>query len=59
MQKGKRHSELKGNLKKWLSGEFRRHGAHDARIYGAFCFFFKRNNLVTVFQLPRDFSHAQ
>lgn len=54
VEKGLQHSEMKGNLHKWASEQFRAHKATDLRVYGEFCFFFKGSNLITVFDIPTN-----
>jgi hypothetical protein len=48
------HSQTKGSLRKWLSGEFRDHKMTDAKIYGKHCFFFYNDKLITVISIPRS-----
>lgn len=54
LEKGKRHSDTKGNLYKYLSGEFSTHRASDVRIYGENLFFFRGKSLATIYQIPNS-----
>lgn len=52
---GKKHSEAKGNLKKWITSVyFKNKEMNNIRIYGENCFFFSKNVLVTVYQIPNN-----
>lgn len=52
---GLRHADMKGYLKKYISGLYLRYeNANSILIYGEVIFFFHYNVLITVYQLPAE-----
>lgn len=52
-EKGLRHAQMTGDLKRWASGIYLSyHNANDMRLYGDYLFLFKRGRLLTVFRIP-------
>lgn len=55
LEQGKKHSDTKGQLKKYIDGLWFRHrNANNVRLYGENLFLFVDNTLVTVYQLPNN-----
>ena len=54
-ENGLKHSELTGNLKKWVDGlYFRSQTANQIRLYGDKAYIFCNTKLVTVIQIPHN-----
>lgn len=54
-EKGLRHSDLTGNLKKWVDGlYFRNHAANQIRLYSDKAYIFAGEKLITVLQIPHN-----
>lgn len=53
---GLTHSEMKGQLKKYISKLwFQYRTANNVRIYGENIFFFSNMTLITIYRLPNNF----
>lgn len=53
--KGLKHSEMKGNLKKYATAIWFKYKTGDnMRVYGENLFLFEKNILITVYQLPNN-----
>jgi len=56
LEKGLKHSDTKGKLKKFLDGLYLSHKtANNMRIYARKIFLFRDNLLITVIDLPKQF----
>ena len=54
-EKGLRHSDLTGNLKKWVDKQyFYNRRANQIRLYGDKAYIFHNQNLITVIQIPHN-----
>ena len=54
-KKGLRHSDLTGNLKKWVDSlYFRNHSANQIRLYSDKAYIFAGEKLITVLQIPHN-----
>lgn len=54
-EKGLRHSDLTGNLKKWVDGlYFRNRSANQIRLYSDKAYIFTGDKLITVIQIPHN-----
>ena len=54
-ENGLRHSELTGNLKKWVDGlYFRNRSANQIRLYSDKAYIFTGQKLITVLQIPHN-----
>ena len=54
-EKGLRHSDLTGNLKKWVDSlYFRNHSANQIRLYSDKAYIFAGEKLITVLQIPHN-----
>lgn len=52
---GKKHTQCKGNLKKYVDELYRqKETCNNIRVYGEVIFLFAGNNLVTVYHLPNE-----
>lgn len=52
---GIKHSEVKGNLRKWVDGIYlSEENANNIRLYGDKIFLFHNNLLITVMQIPSN-----
>lgn len=54
-EKGLRHSDLTGNLKKWVDSlYFKNRAANQIRLYGDKAYIFQNEKLITVIQIPHN-----
>ena len=54
-EKGLKHSDLTGNLKKWVDGlYFYNKNANNIRLYGDKAYIFRNTKLITVIQIPHN-----
>lgn len=54
-EKGLKHSDLTGNLKKWVDSlYFRKCTANQIRLYGDKAYIFHNTKLITVIQIPHN-----
>lgn len=54
-EKGLRHGDLTGNLKKWVDSlYFRNHSANQIRLYADKAYIFTGVKLITVLQIPHN-----
>ena len=54
-EKGLRHHDLTGNLKKWVDGLYlRNHSANQIRLYADKAYIFTGVKLITVLQIPHN-----
>lgn len=54
-ERGLKHSDLTGNLKKWVDGLwFRNKTANQIRLYGDKAYIFRDATLITVLQIPHN-----
>ena len=54
-EKGLRHSDLTGNLKKWVDSlYFRNRSANQIRLYSDKAYIFTGDKLITVIQIPHN-----
>lgn len=55
MERGLKHSDLSGQLRKWVDHVWARSsGANCFRLYGDKIYLFKGSKLITVMQIPND-----
>lgn len=54
-EKGLRHCDLTGNLKKWVDGlYFKNRAANQIRLCGDKAYIFQNEKLITVMQIPHN-----
>lgn len=54
-EKGLRHGNLTGNLKKWVDSlYFKNRTANQIRLYGDKAYIFQNEKLITVIQIPHN-----
>ena len=54
-EKGLRHGDLTGNLKKWVDKQyFYNKAANQIRLYGDKAYIFQNEKLITVIQVPHN-----
>ena len=54
-EKGLKHSELTGNLRKWVDGLYLKHRqGNQIRLYGDKTYIFHDGRLITVIQIPNN-----
>ena len=54
-EKGLKHSDLTGNLKKWVDSlYFKNRAANQIRLYGDKAYIFHDTKLITVLQIPHN-----
>lgn len=54
-EKGLKHSELSGSLKKWVDGLYLKHRTgNQIRLYGDKAYIFHNVDLITVIQIPHN-----
>lgn len=54
-EKGLKHSNLTGNLKKWADGQYlKNRTANQIRLYGDKAYIFQNKTLITVIQIPHN-----
>lgn len=59
LEYGLKHSEITGNLKKWVDSQyFRNRTVNNIRLFGDKCFIFNGEKLITVIQIPQNLMKA-
>ena len=54
-EKGMKHGDLSGNLKKWVDSlYFKNRTANQIRLYGDKAYIFQNEKLITVLQIPQN-----
>ena len=54
-EKGLKHRDLTGNLKKWVDSlYFKNRAANQIRLYGDKAYIFQNEKLITVIQIPHN-----
>jgi hypothetical protein len=54
LNKGKKHNEASGRLKRYLDKLFLEYkSSNNTRVYGEYVYLFNRNNLITVFEIDK------